>query len=140
MRNIAGRTQGRYAHYVAVENSALAAGLVADAYYDFPSRELKIVGITGTNGKTTTATLLYKLFEAIGYKCGLLSTVQNHIHDKVETSTHTTPDAISIHALLRKMADAGCTHAFMEVSSHAIHQHRIAGIRFAGGVFTNTHA
>ena len=123
--------------YVQVKDSAEAAGLIADAFYDFPSQQLKVVGITGTNGKTTTATLLYKLFEALGYKCGLLSTVQNHIHDKVETATHTTPDSISIHELLRRMADAGCTYVFMEVSSHAIHQHRIAGIRFVGGVFTN---
>jgi UDP-N-acetylmuramoyl-L-alanyl-D-glutamate--2,6-diaminopimelate ligase len=123
--------------YVQVKNSAEAAGLIADAFYDFPSKQLTVTGITGTNGKTTTATLLYKLFEALGYKCGLLSTVQNHIHDKIETATHTTPDAIAIHALLKRMADEGCTYAFMEVSSHAIHQHRIAGIRFAGGVFTN---
>jgi len=123
--------------YVQVADSAAATGYMADAFYDFPSDDLKITGITGTNGKTTTATLLYKLFEALGYKCGLLSTVQNYIHDEVEVSTHTTPDAISIQALLRRMADKGCTHAFMEVSSHAIHQRRIAGIRFAGGVFTN---
>ena len=123
--------------FVQVKNSAEASGLMADAFYDFPSKEIKVVGITGTNGKTTTATLLYKLFEALGHKSGLLSTVQNHIHDKVMVSTHTTPDSISIHSLLREMADAGCTYAFMEVSSHAIHQHRIAGIRFAGGVFTN---
>lgn len=123
--------------YVKVKDSALAAGLMADAFYDFPSQQIKVVGITGTNGKTTTATLLYKLFEAMGNKCGLLSTVQNHIHDKIEIATHTTPDSISIHAMLRKMVDAECTYAFMEVSSHAIHQHRIAGIRFVGGVFTN---
>jgi len=123
--------------YVQVKNSAEATGFIADAFYDFPSHELRITGITGTNGKTTTATLLYKLFEALGHKCGLISTVQNYIHTEAEVSTHTTPDAISIQALLRRMADAGCTHVFMEVSSHAIHQHRIAGIRFAGGVFTN---
>ena len=123
--------------YVQVADSAAAAGLMADAFYDFPSRQLKVVGITGTNGKTTTATLLYKLFEALGHKSGLLSTVQNHIHDKAVTATHTTPDAISIHSLLKDMVDAGCEYAFMEVSSHAIHQRRIAGIRFAGGVFTN---
>lgn len=123
--------------YVEVKNSAAATGLIADAFYDFPSRELKVVGVTGTNGKTTTATLLYQLFEKLGHKCGLLSTVQNQIHDKVEIATHTTPDAISIHALLKKMVDAGCAYAFMEVSSHAIHQHRIAGIRFVGGIFTN---
>lgn len=123
--------------YVQVSDSAAVAGVIADAFYGYPSKELKIVGITGTNGKTTVATLLYKLFEALGHKCGLLSTVQNHIHDQVVPATHTTPDAISANALLRQMVDAGCTHAFMEVSSHAVHQHRIGGIRFAGGVFTN---
>ncbi len=123
--------------YVQVKNSGVAAGLAADAFYDFPSRKLKVVGVTGTNGKTTTVTLLYKLFESLGHKCGLLSTVQNHIHDKIETATHTTPDAISVQELLHRMVAAGCTYAFMEVSSHAIHQHRIAGIRFAGGIFTN---
>jgi UDP-N-acetylmuramoyl-L-alanyl-D-glutamate--2,6-diaminopimelate ligase len=123
--------------YVQVRDSAAVTGLMADAFYGSPSKEMKVVGITGTNGKTTTATLLYQLYEAIGYKCGLLSTVKNHIHDQVVTATHTTPDAVSVHALLRRMADAGCTHAFMEVSSHAVHQHRIAGISFAGGVFTN---
>jgi len=123
--------------FVLVKDSAEAVGLIAAAYYGFPSQKMKVVGITGTNGKTTTATLLYQLFEALGYKCGLLSTVQNFIHDKVHASTHTTPDAISIHSLLAEMVEAGCTHAFMEVSSHAIHQRRIEGIRFAGGVFTN---
>ena len=123
--------------YVQVKNSAIAAGMMADAFYDFPSAQLKVTGVTGTNGKTTTATLLFNLFEKLGHKCGLLSTVQNQIHDKVEIATHTTPDAISIHALLRRMADAGCAHAFMEVSSHAVHQHRIAGVRFVGGIFTN---
>ena len=123
--------------YVQVKDSAAATGLMADAFYGYPSKQLKVVGITGTNGKTTVATLLYKLFEGLGYKSGLLSTVQNHIHDIVEVATHTTPDAISIQAMLKRMVDAGCTHAFMEVSSHAVHQKRIAGIRFAGGVFTN---
>ncbi|GAA4466688.1 UDP-N-acetylmuramoyl-L-alanyl-D-glutamate--2,6-diaminopimelate ligase [Nemorincola caseinilytica] len=123
--------------YVQVQDSAEAAGLLAAAFFEHPSQEMKVVGITGTNGKTTTATLLYKLFEALGYKCGLISTVQNHIHDKVVVATHTTPDAISVQALLRQMADAGCTHVFIEVSSHAVHQRRIAGIAFAGGVFTN---
>lgn len=125
------------ATYIHVKNSAEAAGQMADAFYGFPSASLKVVGITGTNGKTTTATLLYKLFEELGYKCGLISTVQNHIHDKVEVSTHTTPDSISIHALLARMVEANCSHVFMEVSSHAIDQKRIEGIRFVGGVFTN---
>jgi UDP-N-acetylmuramoyl-L-alanyl-D-glutamate--2,6-diaminopimelate ligase len=123
--------------YVQVKDSAIAAGLMADAYYGSPSQKMKVIGVTGTNGKTTVATLLYRLYEKLGYKTGLISTVQNHIHDQVEISTHTTPDSISVHALLGKMADAGCEYAFMEVSSHAIHQHRIAGIRFAGGMFTN---
>jgi len=123
--------------YIQVKNAAETAGIMASSFYGSPSAKLKVVGITGTNGKTTTATLLFKLFEKLGYKCGLLSTVQNHIHDKIETATHTTPDAISIQALLKRMVDAGCSHVFMEVSSHAIHQHRIAGIRFAGGIFTN---
>lgn len=123
--------------YVRVKDSAEAAGKIADAFYDSPSRSLKVVGITGTNGKTTTATLLYRLFVGLGYQCGLISTVQNHIGDVVEMSTHTTPDAISVHALLARMVAAGCTHVFMEVSSHAVHQRRIEGIRFAGGVFTN---
>jgi UDP-N-acetylmuramoyl-L-alanyl-D-glutamate--2,6-diaminopimelate ligase len=123
--------------YVQVKNSAAATGLLADAFYGHPSKQLKVVGVTGTNGKTTVATLLYSLFEGLGYKSGLLSTVQNHIHNEVVVSTHTTPDAISIQGMLRRMVDAGCTHAFMEVSSHAIHQHRIAGIQFVGGIFTN---
>ncbi len=123
--------------YVQVKDSAQATGLIADAFYDCPSAATKVVGVTGTNGKTTTATLLYQLFEKLGYKCGLISTVQNRIHEQAEAATHTTPDAISIQALLRRMVDAGCSHVFMEVSSHAVHQHRIAGLRFAGGVFTN---
>lgn len=123
--------------YVLVKDAAAVAGLLADAFYNHPSNLMKVVGITGTNGKTTTATLLFKLFEGLGYKCGLISTVQNHIHDRVVVATHTTPDPVSVHALLREMADEGCKYVFMEVSSHAIHQHRIAGIEFAGGVFTN---
>jgi UDP-N-acetylmuramoyl-L-alanyl-D-glutamate--2,6-diaminopimelate ligase len=95
------------------------------------------VGITGTNGKTTIATLLYKLFTNLGYKTGLLSTVQNHIGEKIVAATHTTPDAISLNALLNQMVEEGCTHVFMETSSHAVHQHRIAGLQFAGGVFSN---
>ncbi|XZF13723.1 UDP-N-acetylmuramoyl-L-alanyl-D-glutamate--2,6-diaminopimelate ligase [Chitinophagaceae bacterium MMS25-I14] len=123
--------------YIQVKDSHVAAGQMASAFYGYPSEKMKVVGVTGTNGKTTTATLLFNLFEAAGYVCGLISTVQNHIHTVAETSTHTTPDAISIQALLRRMLDAGCTHVFMEVSSHAIHQHRIEGILFAGGMFTN---
>lgn len=123
--------------YVKVKDSAAAAGQMADAFYGSPSAQMTVVGITGTNGKTTCATLLFTLFEELGYKCGLISTVQNHIHDVVEQSTHTTPDAISIQALMARMAAAGCAYVFMEVSSHAVHQRRIEGIRFAGGVFTN---
>lgn len=123
--------------YVQVKDSAAAVGAMADAYFDSPSQTVKVVGVTGTNGKTTVATLLYQLFEGLGYKCGLISTVQNHIHDKVVSATHTTPDAIAVHGLIAEMRDAGCTHVFMEVSSHAIHQHRIAGLNFVGGIFTN---
>lgn len=123
--------------YIQVKDSALTVGLIASAFYKYPSRNVKVVGVTGTNGKTTVATLLYKLFETLGYKCGLISTVQNHIHDKVVNATHTTPDAINIQSLLAEMVAAGCSHVFMEVSSHAVHQQRIAGIEFAGGIFTN---
>ena len=101
------------------------------------SEKIKLVGVTGTNGKTTIATLLFKLFSQLNYKCGLLSTVQNQIADKILPSTHTTPDAISLNKLIAEMDAEGCTHIFMEVSSHAIHQHRIAGLQFAGGIFSN---
>jgi UDP-N-acetylmuramoyl-L-alanyl-D-glutamate--2,6-diaminopimelate ligase len=123
--------------YVQVENTAAAAGYMAHNYYGQPSEKIKLVGVTGTNGKTTIATLLYKLFSQLGYTCGLLSTVQNHIGDKIVEATHTTPDAISLNALLKEMVDAGCTHVFMETSSHAIHQHRITGLHFSGGLFSN---
>lgn len=123
--------------YVQVENSGEAAGVMANQFYGEPSSKLKLTGVTGTNGKTTIATLLYKLFTALGYKCGLISTVQNQIGEEVIPSTHTTPDVISINKLLRQMVDAGCSHVFMEVSSHAVHQHRIAGLQFAGGIFSN---
>ncbi len=123
--------------YVQVENSAAAAGYMAHNFFGQPSEKLKLVGVTGTNGKTTIATLLYKLFTSLGYKCGLLSTVENHIGDKVLPATHTTPDAIQLNELLKQMVDAGCTHVFMETSSHAIHQHRIAGLKYAGGIFSN---
>jgi UDP-N-acetylmuramoyl-L-alanyl-D-glutamate--2,6-diaminopimelate ligase len=123
--------------YVEVEHSAAAAGFIAHNFFDQPSEKLKLVGVTGTNGKTTIATLLYKLFTSLGYKCGLLSTVENHIGDKIVPATHTTPDAISLNVLLKQMADEECIHVFMEASSHAIHQHRITGLQFAGGLFSN---
>jgi UDP-N-acetylmuramoyl-L-alanyl-D-glutamate--2,6-diaminopimelate ligase len=123
--------------YVQVENSAAAAGFMAHNFYGQPSEKLKLIGVTGTNGKTTVATLLYKLFESLGYKSGLLSTVQNQVGDTVIPATHTTPDAVSLNALLKQMVDAGCTHAFMETSSHAIDQDRIAGLQYAGAIFTN---
>jgi len=123
--------------YVQVENSAIAAGFIAHNFYGQPSEKIKLVGVTGTNGKTTIATLLYKLFTVLGYKCGLLSTVQNQVGDTVIPATHTTPDAISLNALLKQMVEKNCSHVFMETSSHAIHQHRIAGLRYAGGIFSN---
>lgn len=123
--------------YVQVENSASAAAYMAHNFFGQPSEKLKLVGVTGTNGKTTIATLLYKLFTALGYTCGLLSTVQNHIGEEILPATHTTPDQISMNALLKRMLDAGCTHVFMECSSHAIHQHRITGLHFAGALFSN---
>ncbi len=123
--------------YIQVDNSAAAAGLIAHNFFGQPSGKLKLVGVTGTNGKTTIATLLYKLFTSLGYKCGLLSTVENKIGDRIIEATHTTPDAISLNALLKQMVDEGCSHAFMESSSHAIHQHRITGLHFAGGLFSN---
>lgn len=123
--------------YVQVSNSAEAAGLIAHNFYDQPTTKLKLVGVTGTNGKTTIATLLYKLFTCLGYQCGLLSTVENQIAGKIIPSTHTTPDAVSLNELLKQMTDEGCEYAFMEVSSHAIHQRRIAGLEFAGALFSN---
>jgi UDP-N-acetylmuramoyl-L-alanyl-D-glutamate--2,6-diaminopimelate ligase len=123
--------------YIQVKNAHEAAAYIAHNYYDEPSKKLKLVGVTGTNGKTTIATLLFKLFSGLGYKCGLISTVQNQIANEIIPSTHTTPDAISLNVLLKQMADAGCTHAFMECSSHAIHQHRITGLHFTGGIFSN---
>jgi UDP-N-acetylmuramoyl-L-alanyl-D-glutamate--2,6-diaminopimelate ligase len=120
-----------------VEDSAAATGLAASAFYGHPSRKLKLTGVTGTNGKTTIATLLYNLFETMGYKCGLLSTVRNFVHQTRGEATHTTPDPVKLNALLAEMVDQGCDYAFMEVSSHAIDQKRIAGLHFAGGIFTN---
>lgn len=123
--------------YVEVQDSNAAAGQIAHNYFEQPSEKLKLVGVTGTNGKTTIATLLYKLFSAFGYKCGLVSTVENIIGSRIVPATHTTPDAISLNALLKQMVDEGCSHVFMETSSHAIHQKRIAGIRYTGGIFSN---
>jgi len=126
-----------YVTYIQVKNSHEAIAYIAHNFYGEPSQKLKLVGVTGTNGKTTIATLLFKLFSALNYKCGLISTVQNQIANDVIPSTHTTPDAISLNALLKQMADAHCTHVFMECSSHAIHQHRITGLHFTGGIFSN---
>lgn len=123
--------------YIQVENSAAAAGFMAHHFFGSVSDKLKLVGVTGTNGKTTIATLLYKLFAILGYKCGLISTVQNQIVDEIFPATHTTPDAVSLNHLLKQMYDAGCTHVFMETSSHAIHQHRVEGLNFSGGIFSN---
>ena len=123
--------------YVQVINSAKALGIMASNYFGNPSEKIKVVAVTGTNGKTTTVTLLHQLFVRMGYSTGLLSTVENKINEEVIPSTHTTPDAISVQALLRRMVDAGCTHCFMEASSHAIVQERIAGLRLSGAVFTN---
>lgn len=123
--------------YVEVNDSAEALGVMASNYYDNPSHQMKVVGVTGTNGKTTVVTLLHQLFIKLGYNTGLLSTVNNKINDKVIPATHTTPDAVQLNALMAQMVREGCTHCFMESSSHAIHQRRIAGIRYAGAVFTN---
>jgi UDP-N-acetylmuramoyl-L-alanyl-D-glutamate--2,6-diaminopimelate ligase len=123
--------------YIRVENPAQSLGIMAANFYDHPSRKLKLIGITGTNGKTTTATLLFNLFRALGYKTGLLSTILYQIDTKSFAATHTTPDAIRINELLNQMVEAGCDYAFMEVSSHAIEQERVSGLSFAGGVFTN---
>lgn len=123
--------------YIKVDDSAVAFGLLASAWYGNPSRELTLVGVTGTNGKTTTATLLYEMFRSLGYKAGLLSTVCNYIDTVKVPATHTTPDPLHLHRLLREMVDAGCQYAFMEVSSHSAAQHRIAGLDFDGAIFTN---
>lgn len=123
--------------YIQVANSSVAAGVVSHHFYGEPSAHLKLVGVTGTNGKTTVATLLFKLFSLIGYECGLISTIQNQVSKKVLESKFTTPDAISLNDLLKQMEDHGCEYVFMECSSHAIQQNRIAGLEFAGGIFTN---
>ena len=123
--------------YVKVSDSAKAVGHLASAFHNFPSRKMRVVGITGTNGKTSIATLLFSLFRELGYKAGLISTISYRINDREETASQTTPDAVKIQQLMKEMADAGCNYCFMEVSSHAIQQQRIAGIEFAAGVFTN---
>lgn len=123
--------------YVLVHDSAYVLGLIAANFYGNPSQDIKLVGVTGTNGKTTVATLLFNLFIQLGYQVGLLSTVENKIGERIIPATHTTPDPIALNALLREMLDEGCDYCFMEVSSHAVIQQRIAGLRFAGGIFTN---
>ena len=123
--------------FLMVADSSRALGLVASQFYGEPSSKLKLVGVTGTNGKTTIATLLYKLFRDLGYKCGLLSTVENQINGQVVTATHTTPDPVQLNALLEEMVQQGCDYCFMEVSSHAVVQHRIEGLKFSGAIFSN---
>lgn len=123
--------------YVVVKDSSETLGLMASNFYDNPSEKLNLIGITGTNGKTTTATLLYDLFKSIGYKTGLISTVRNRVNDKTYISTHTTPDPLHLNSLLAEMADEGCEYCFMEVSSHAVVQNRITGLTFKGGIFSN---
>jgi len=123
--------------YVQVEDSAVAMALIASEWYGNPSRQLRLVGVTGTNGKTTIATLLYRMFRHVGYPAGLLSTVANYVNDEPYPTTHTTLDPLTLHSFLRRMVDAGCEYAFMEVSSHAIHQKRVHGLHFVGGIFTN---
>jgi len=123
--------------YIQVESSAVALGVMASEWYGNPSRKLRLIGVTGTNGKTTTATLIYEMARLLGHKAGLLSTVCNYVDQTPYPTDHTTPDPITINRLLAAMVEAGCTYAAMEVSSHAAHQHRIAGLTFAGGIFTN---
>ena len=123
--------------YIQVENSVTALSRLADEWFDHPSQHLRLVGVTGTNGKTTTATLLYEMTRLLGYKAGLLSTVKNIIDTIEQEAKQTTPDHLSLNRLLHEMVQAGCEYAFMEVSSHACVQGRIEGINFAGGIFTN---
>lgn len=123
--------------YALVDDSSYVLGLLATNFYGDPSKALKLVGVTGTNGKTTVATLLFNLFDNLGYQVGLISTVENKIGDRIIPATHTTPDPIALNKLLREMVEEGCDYCFMEVSSHAVVQQRIAGLRFAGGIFTN---
>jgi UDP-N-acetylmuramoyl-L-alanyl-D-glutamate--2,6-diaminopimelate ligase len=123
--------------YVKVDEASAALGYLASAYYNYPSKELKLIGVTGTNGKTSVTTLLYKCYLNLGHKSGLLSTIKYAVNGKETASTHTTPNAVRINELLREMVDAGCAYAFMEVSSHALHQNRVTGLDFDGAVFTN---
>lgn len=123
--------------YIQVESCEAVVGVAATTFYGDPSRKLRLVGVTGTNGKTTIATLLYNMFRRMGHKCGLLSTVCNYIEDEAIEASHTTPDPIELNKLLARMVEAGCEYAFMECSSHAIQQQRIGGLEFAGGLFTN---
>lgn len=123
--------------YVQVNDSAHALGIIAANFFDNPADKLRIVAVTGTNGKTTVATLLFRLFRKLQFKCGLVSTVVNRINEEEIPSTHTTPDSVALHAMFAKMVAAGCTHCFMEASSHALHQQRLAGIQFVGALFTN---
>lgn len=123
--------------YIRVSNSEEVVGPIATAFNSYPTEKVRLIGVTGTNGKTTIATLLYDMFRAMGYKVGLVSTVCNYIDDEAIPTEHTTPDAITLNALLGRMAEEGCKYVFMEVSSHSVAQHRIGGLRFAGGVFTN---
>ena len=135
--DLPGHTAVHEVDFLMVANSAAALGVLASNFYDKPSAKLKLVGVTGTNGKTTVATLLYQLFTDLGYKCGLLSTVENQIAGKIIPSTHTTPDPVALNGLLDEMVIKGCDYCFMEVSSHAVSQHRIEGLQFSGGIFTN---
>lgn len=123
--------------YVQVQDSEEAVGKLATAFYGDPTSKLNLIGVTGTNGKTTVATLLYKMFQGFGYKCGLCSTVCNYIDGEALPTEHTTPDPVTLNRLLGRMAEEGCKYAFMEVSSHAVAQQRIAGLKFSGGIFTN---
>lgn len=123
--------------YIQVAHTDEAVGILATTFYGEPSRKVKLIGVTGTNGKTTIATLLYNMFRQFGHRCGLLSTVCNYIEDEAVAADHTTPDAISLNRLLHRMVEAGCEYVFMECSSHAIAQHRIGGLTFTGAIFTN---
>ncbi len=129
--------EGEHVTFVQVASTEDAIGKVATLFFGDPSKKVKLVGVTGTNGKTTVATLLYNMFRKMGHKCGLLSTVCNYIEDEAIPATHTTPDPVELNKLLSRMVDAGCEYVFMECSSHAIAQKRIGGLKFTGGLFTN---